>query len=356
MPVFIVGFIIKIRVTYCMFRVLWKMFRGFTQKKVHSYTLGEKLKNFRNERRITLHEVSRDTKIPLKYIEMLEEGKYESLPPDVYVKGFLRAYAEFLGVDPKKLINLYQREKDIKKSLSSDSEKKCYGKKKSISCFVITPKMIVAVAIFLVVIGGFSYLYSQVGRFASVPRLVLTNPISDDTILGNSISISGFTDEDAKLSINGQPVLVSDKGEFKEDVLLQNGVNNITILAINRFSKETTKTINIKSDFQSPEIAEKNVDDGDGKVIGEQDSKKSGVGLIVRAADIPVWLSVESDGNLIYSGTMLPGAIQDFEGENEIRITSGKASQTFIKVNGKDEKVLADTPGIVRDVVFGPND
>ena len=187
------------------------MFRGFTQKKVHSYTLGEQLKNLRGEGRITLHEVSRDTKIPLKYIEMLEDGDFDSLPPDVYVKGFLRAYAEFLGIEPKKLINLYQRERDIKKNLNG-GEKKCPQKKKRLSCVVITPKMIVAAAIALVVVGGFSYLYSQVGRFAAVPRLVVTNPLGDGTVSGNSISVSGFTDEDAKLSINGQPILVSDKG------------------------------------------------------------------------------------------------------------------------------------------------
>jgi len=331
------------------------MFRGFTQKKVHSYTLGEQLKNLRGEGRITLHEVSRDTKIPLKYIEMLEDGDFDSLPPDVYVKGFLRAYAEFLGIEPKKLINLYQRERDIKKNLNG-GEKKCPQKKKRLSCVVITPKMIVAAAIALVVVGGFSYLYSQVGRFAAVPRLVVTNPLGDGTVSGNSISVSGFTDEDAKLSINGQPILVSDKGEFNENVLLQSGVNAITISAVNRFNKEATKSVNVKSDFQAPEVAEKSGDDSEGKVIGEQDSKKTGVSLVVRAGDNPTWLSVESDGNLVYSGTMLPGAVQNFDGENELRITSGKANQTFIRVNGKDERIFDSSPGIVRDVVFGPGD
>ncbi|MFA6194086.1 MAG: RodZ domain-containing protein, partial [Parcubacteria group bacterium] len=67
-------------------------------------------------------------------------------------------------------------------------------------------------------------------------------------------------------------------------------------------------------------------------------------------------LSVEADGNLIYSGTMLPGAIQNFEGEKEVRVTSGKANQTFVRVNGKAEKKLADDPGIVRDILFTSND
>ena len=215
------------------------MFRGFTQKKIHSYTLGEQLKNLRSEGRVALFEVSRETKIPVKYIEMIEEGKYEKLPPDVYVKGFLRAYAEFLGIEPKKIIKLYEREKDIKNNLYGGEKKAPKVKKKTrLSHFVVTPRIIIAVSVAVAVIGGFSYLYSQIGRFAAVPRLVITSPASDENIPGNSISVSGYTDEDAKLTINGQPVLVSDKGEFKEDILLQSGVNSITISALNRFNKE----------------------------------------------------------------------------------------------------------------------
>ncbi|MCX6767018.1 MAG: DUF4115 domain-containing protein [Candidatus Moranbacteria bacterium] len=333
------------------------MFRGFTQKKIHSYTLGEQLKNLRSEGRVTLFEVSRETKIPVKYIEMIEEGKYEKIPPDVYVKGFLRAYAEFLGIEPKKIIKLYEREKDIKKNLNGGEKKSPKMKKKTrLSHFVVTPRIIIAVSVAVVVIGGFSYLYSQIGRFAAVPRLVITSPASDENIPGNSISVSGYTDEDAKLTINGQPVLVSDKGEFKEDILLQSGVNSITISALNRFNKEISKTVNIKSDYQSPNLAASGDGGNGGKVIGEQDVKKRGVDVVVRADSIPIWLSVEADGNLIYSGTMLAGAVQNFDGEKEVRVTSGKANQTFIKVNGKPEKILADSPGIVRDVVFTPND
>ncbi len=329
------------------------MFRGFTQKKIHSYTLGERLKNLRSERRLTLAEVSRETKIPVKYIEMIEDGKYEKLPPDVYVRGFLNAYARFLAIDPKKIISLYQREKDINSNLNGE-EKKPSKKKKKLPRFVITPHIIIAVFVAVIILGGFSYLYSQIGRFAAVPRLIISSPAENESISGNFVTISGFTDEDAKLTINNQPIMVNDKGEFKEDILLQSGVNTITVTAVNRFNKEVSKTVNINSNYQASELAEKNAEEG--KIIGEQDAKKSGVSVIVRIDANPTWLSVEADGNLVYSGTMLTGAIQNFDAEKEIRLTSGKANQTFIRVNEKDEKVLSDSPGIVRDVVFTPND
>jgi len=327
------------------------LFRGFTQKKVHSYTLGEQLKNLRSEGRITLSEISRETKIPVKYLEMIEEGRYDSLPPDVYVRGFLKRYADFFGIAPSKIIGLYDREKTIRMNLNGGRKEEV--KKKKPVRYVVSAKMTFAALIFLVVLGGFFYLYRQIGRFAAEPRLVIFNPAGDETIEGNSISISGITDDDAELSINGQPVTVNDRGEFRENILLQEGVNTITIDSVNRFSKTASKKININSKYQAPEIA---AGGEGGKVSGEEDERKIKTSVTLRVDSSPVWISVEADGNLVYSGTMLPGAVQDFEGEKEVRITSGKANKTFIRVNGKDEKVLADTPGIVRDVVFTVND
>jgi cytoskeletal protein RodZ len=330
------------------------MFRGFIKKKVNSYTLGEKLKKFRSEGRITLFEVSRETKIPVKYLEMIEEGKYESLPPDVYVRGFLRGYGEYLGLDPEKLVGLYQRERDIEENITKE-ETKPIAKVKRVPSFVVTPKIITAGIVTLIILGGFFYLYKEIGRFAAEPRLSIAEPSENTSIDNNSVIVSGFTDQDAKLFINDQPVLVNEKGEFRENILLQNGVNNITISATNRFGKAISKSLNIKSNMEKPELASGPSEDV-GQVNGEQVEKKEGVEVVVRVETLPVWLSVEADGNLIYSGTMLPGANQNFKGDGEVRITSGKANQTFIKVNGKAEKILADSPGIVRDVLFTPND
>jgi cytoskeletal protein RodZ len=329
------------------------MLRGFTQKKVHSYTLGEQLKNIRSTGRITLSEVSRETKIPVKYLEMIEEGKYESLPPDVYVKGFLRGYAEFLGADPKKMINLYQREKEIKSNLNGDDKKIASVKMSKPVRFVVTPRIVIASIVAIIVLGGFFYIYRQIGRFAAVPRLVVTEPSDGENVEGNSIEIAGFTDKDAKLTINEQPIIVNDNGEFKENVLLQKGINMINISSTNRFEKSASKTFNINSNYQTPELANL---ENEGRVSGEEDARKNGVSVIVRADSLPTWISVEADGNLIYSGTMLPGAVQNFEGEKEVRVTSGKANQTYVRVNGKDEKKLADDPGIVRDILFTQND
>ncbi len=332
------------------------MLGSFTKKKVNSLTLGEQLKKIRGEGRVTLHEVSRETKIPVKYLVMIEESDYEKLPPDVYVKGFLKSYAEYLGVSPKKLVALYTRDKDIKRNLQNNGAPVVVPKKDRMPRFVVTPKMITATIVILVALGGFYYLYREIGRFAAVPRLVVTNPIGDTAVESDTLTISGYTEQDAKLTINDQPVAVNDNGEFREDLILQGGLNTVTVASVNRFGKTASRTLSIKSTFAKPDMNIGEAGEAGGLVSGDESNRESGVDVSVRTDSLPTWLSVESDGSLVYSGTMLPGATQEFKGEKEVRVTSGKANQTVIRVNGKAERKLADDPGIVRDVVFTPND
>src|SRR3989344_1660862 len=72
---------------------------GFVRKKVDSLKLGERLKKIRSESRISLNDVSKNTKIQVKYLEYLENGEYNMLPPDVYARGLIRSYASYLGIN-----------------------------------------------------------------------------------------------------------------------------------------------------------------------------------------------------------------------------------------------------------------
>ncbi|NTU50686.1 MAG: hypothetical protein HGA87_07440, partial [Desulfobulbaceae bacterium] len=85
----------------------------FTTKKIDSLTFGERMKKLRDERRLSLSEVSKATKIQVKYLEYLEDGVYLKLPADVYVKGVLRSYAIFMGLNELALIKQFEREKGI---------------------------------------------------------------------------------------------------------------------------------------------------------------------------------------------------------------------------------------------------
>jgi cytoskeletal protein RodZ len=70
-------------------------------------SFGEELKRERELRRISLREISESTKINIRYLEALENNDFRHLPGGVFNKGFVRAFAQFIGVDPESMVNAY---------------------------------------------------------------------------------------------------------------------------------------------------------------------------------------------------------------------------------------------------------
>jgi cytoskeletal protein RodZ len=70
-------------------------------------SFGEYLKSLREERGISLEEVSERTKIATSNLNFLENDHYELLPPKVFVKGFIRSYVDELGLDPEEALRRF---------------------------------------------------------------------------------------------------------------------------------------------------------------------------------------------------------------------------------------------------------
>lgn len=318
-------------------------------------TLGEKLRKIRGDRRLSLLEISRATRIQVSYLESLENGEYDKLPADVYVKGFLRNYAEFLVVNEQALIKLYEKEKGIKKNLEqskSTYQNKTKAEPVRISSFVFTlPKIAITLAIVLIVLG-FVYLYNEIGSFAHAPRLVVLSPRANAELEGNSVTVEGVTDKDAKLFINDQPTLVNDDGKFRENLTLQSGVNVINVKSVNKFQKEASETVTIQSRLAEQVAGEMDERDNEGETTDGSKEKNKELEMEIRVDPGPVWLSVEADGNTVFSGTMLTGATQMFKAQDKFVVNSGKANATFVKFNGKDIGALSAEPGAARGVTF----
>jgi flagellar biosynthesis protein FlhG len=68
---------------------------------------GKTLKQVRERMGVELQTVSKETKISVKILESIEEEAFEKLPALVYLKGFLKSYAQSLGLDPQKVIEDY---------------------------------------------------------------------------------------------------------------------------------------------------------------------------------------------------------------------------------------------------------
>lgn len=71
--------------------------------------IGPALRKAREHRSKTIDEAARDTKIRPEYLQALERESFDGLMGDAYVRGFLRSYAQYLGLDPEKVLAAYSR-------------------------------------------------------------------------------------------------------------------------------------------------------------------------------------------------------------------------------------------------------
>ncbi|MCX5771602.1 MAG: helix-turn-helix domain-containing protein [Candidatus Hydrogenedentes bacterium] len=67
-----------------------------------SYTAfpGNNLRQRRESLGVSIYEAYRNTRVPVKYIELMERGDVASLPGECYSVGFLRTYCQFLELEP----------------------------------------------------------------------------------------------------------------------------------------------------------------------------------------------------------------------------------------------------------------
>jgi hypothetical protein len=71
------------------------------------FEIGNSLREARYRQQLELSEVEQATKIRSRYLQALEEESFEALPAQTYVKGFLRTYADYLGLDGQLYVDEY---------------------------------------------------------------------------------------------------------------------------------------------------------------------------------------------------------------------------------------------------------
>lgn len=89
-----------------------------------SQSIGQLLKSTRESSNISLDEVAFQTKIPLRYLTALENNQFSMFPSQVQVKGFLRLYGSFLGINEGQLIRaLENKDFTVSESLMKSDTK-----------------------------------------------------------------------------------------------------------------------------------------------------------------------------------------------------------------------------------------
>jgi len=137
------------------------------------FEIGNSLREARLRQGFELPRAEADTKIRAKYLRALEEEHFEVLPGETYVKGFLRTYSEYLGLDGQLYVDEYNsrfaREEEF--PVQSPAARQPRARRMESNFVVVALAGIVAVTILVVVAW----------KFGSSGASTSANLLTDDT-------------------------------------------------------------------------------------------------------------------------------------------------------------------------------
>ncbi|WP_027355414.1 helix-turn-helix domain-containing protein [Desulfofundulus thermocisternus] len=245
--------------------------------------LGKILQEARQARGLSLEQVEKETKIRRRYLEALEKEAFDLLPGRVYVRGFLRTYARYLGLDAEALVArleemLPEEVEPVVRAIPGTGEKLRrlpLGR----AVYIMAGMLLV----FLLLWGGW-------------------------WILGGS----GHTAPDDRAG--------------KQPAAFQGEQVNVPE---NRVSRDGDRANN-KPDAPRPE-----------------DKSSEGVHLVLNVIDETCWMSVMVDGRTMFTGEVAASQSKSFQGRERIWIKLGNAGVVNVKVNGRDLGVLGKRGQVV---------
>jgi cytoskeleton protein RodZ len=271
--------------------------------------IGRLLEQKRKERGLTLEEVVQATKIRKRYLRGLERDDYAILPGAVYARGFLKTYANYLGLDGEALSRQLKsssntrRERGIEYNPSpeSDFEKPLIApgtlsgvQKRKVSTSAIVT-LIVAVLALAAVIGALYF----VGRGAQVSKE--GNPPSGKTPHRQEQQNVAGTEN------------APEAGSTKEVAGGSNGT---------------------AGDAEKPSVA-------------KQSAPPDTLRVLVSVSELPSWILIRTDGTTAYEQVAQPGFSKTFEADQRLYIKSGNAGAVRVEINGQDAGALGGSGEIV---------
>lgn len=213
---------------------------AFKRKKIQSVqTVGSRLQSERCKKKLDIEDVEEATKVRSKYIRAIEGGNWNEFPNKIYVYGFVKRYADFLGLDSEKI------SEDFKAEFGMNRVNFFAKKSKTLSDrIVITPGFLIITFVIILFVSLIGYIFVSAKNVSRPPAIEILAP-KEEVTQKLEISIEGKTSNTAIVEINGQLVNVDDKGYFKQRTTLNEGVNIFEVKAKSRVGKEELKEIKI---------------------------------------------------------------------------------------------------------------
>ena len=271
--------------------------------------LGERLREARESQGISISQAAVETRILQRYLIALEDGDYQHLPGDVYARGFIRNYADYLGLPAEELIELYRRERGTSEPIRVvpvTTSPRIRG--------LMIPSFFGVFFVVLVLIGASYLLLSTLNYVGqSAQTQVAFQPTTAPTPLPLPTSAPSPT--------GGAQIAVAPTAAANEGA---GGVGNAP----------TTPVVTTTP--------------------GSNDAPISGVVSIDIGQNPGSWLQIKQDGQTVLQKVLAPGQSFSFNAQRDLWIRAGNASVVTVEVKGQPPKRLGVNAGEVVTFTWPP--
>ncbi len=211
---------------------------AFIPKRIkRAASWGEKLQEARRLKNLKIEDIAKKINIRAEYLQALEDDRLENLPAGLYGKNFIKEYANFLGFNVKEILISWDSQ------ITNSSPENPFSRKiLARHRFLIFPKILRNLLIGGAVLICFLYLIFYFKKIILPPKLIITQPQANLALTGSSLTVSGQTETEAEVKINGEIVLNNHDGYFTQTINLKKGLNNIIIRAKKKYSREQIMT------------------------------------------------------------------------------------------------------------------
>ncbi|MGM0507835.1 MAG: helix-turn-helix domain-containing protein [Fusobacteriota bacterium] len=259
---------------------------------------GEILKKERKKQGLTIEDVAQETKIQKRYLRDIESGNLNDIPGGVYVKGFLKNYAEYLKMEKSEIMENYQEYLELKEKKESVVEE--IGSKKNSFQPEVFNKLkigIIGVIALVVIVFSGKFFYDANYEKTAIPSTEIGTPHEDST-LDNQDNL-----------INKEEKMDVDPEETPAD---------------------------------SDEEDSKKKEDSD---ISESQNK---IKKLVLNAKGRSWLEVKKNEEIIFNGYIQNGETYEVESSEKISVKIGDASNIEVNFNGENLGFLGEEKEVIK--------
>jgi cytoskeleton protein RodZ len=298
-------------------------------------SFGERMQREREMRTVTLEEIAESTKIGTRMLHALEAEDFGKLPGGIFNKGFVRAYAKYLGLDEEQAVADFMaayaefQAENAHLPLGGEAPSDDLSLNTSSANLSMVPNIqasavesqpsqgagfIVAAVILVVVLGagGFFFKYYQ-GKKAENTSALSTNRSPKSRSERRKTPASAQATNDIAAPSAPSPVTTDDSSSITS-VLAANSQPNINSLG---------------TDTSYPEFAPSS-----SAVVSTKSAEKKKLKLQIRAKE-DSWVRITADGQILMEGILSPSSSRQFRAAKELVVKLGNAGVVELSYNGK---------------------